>query len=269
MMAINYKKIKYSKILIAVLIAFLFFLLLNFLSQGAKNLFYSISSPFQKFFWQIGQKSSDFFIPFLMVNKIKIENSKLVIKNQELLTKLSLLEELKSENQTLREVLNAGLQKDFKFIVAEVISKDALKDSILIDKGSEDGVLKDMPIINQQKVLFGKVSEVYKNFSRIALISDKNFVSDIKIQSKEIYGVIRGIGNLSLYLDLIPRDADLKDGDILLTSSFGGGYPKDLLLGRVSRVIKEDTKSFQEAKAEPIFDLKSTDTLLVITNFKN
>lgn len=265
---INYRKRKYPKILIAVFIALLFFFVLNFFSQGIKNIIYSISSPFQKIFWQIGQRSSNSLAPFLMVGRLKTENTELNIKNQQLLAELSLLEELKLENQILREALNTNLQKDFKFITAKVISKDASKDSILIDKGSGEGILKDMPVINQQKVLFGKISDVYKNFSRINLISDKSFVFDVKTQN-EIYGIIKGNGNLNLHLDLITRDADLKEGDILMTSSLGGSFPKNLLVGKTLKVIKEDTKTFQTANIEPFFALKNTDILLVITNFKN
>lgn len=265
---ISYKKKKYPKILIAVFIALLFFLILNFFSQGIKNVFYSISSPFQKIFWQIGQKSSNFFTPFLMIGKLKTESAELNIKNQQLLSELFLLEELKLENQTLREALDTDLQKDFKFITAEVISKDASKDSILINKGSEDGISKDMPVINQQKVLFGNISDVYKNFSRITLISDKIFVFDVKTQN-ETLGIIKGNGNLNLRLDLIIRDADLKEGDVLITSSLAGSFPKNLLVGKALKIIKEDTKTFQTAIVEPFFDIKNTDILFVITNFKN
>lgn len=266
---LNHKKRRYVRILIIVLIILLFFLILNTFSKTVRNFVYFVSSPVQKLLWKMGEGSSQFLEPFFIINKIKNDNSELVLKNQQLLLEVSDLEQLKQENQVLRDALSAGFEKDFELIATSVISKDNSEDYILLDKGVKDGISVGMPVINEQRVLFGKVSEVYGNFSRVVLISDESFVSDVKIQDKNIFGVVRGVGNLGLHLELIPRDSDLKEGDILMTSNLKGSFPKSLLIGQVSSVKKEDTKSFQEAEVTPSADLKSTNTLFVITNFKN
>lgn len=253
-----------AKIVIWTIVIVLLLIVLNFFNQGVKNFFYTISNPIQRFLWQGANNIADFF-----GGSLKMEISELRLKNQELLNQVSLLNDLEKENQTLREALEINLQKDFKMILVQIIFKDISEDSILIDKGSNDGISKDMPVINQQKVLFGKVNEVYRNFSKVVLITEKNCAFDAKTQEKEIYGVVRGKGNLSFYFDLISKDAEIKEGDILITSGLGGNFPKNLLVGKIRKVKKEDTKPFQTADVMPFFDLEKTDNLFVITNFKN
>jgi len=267
-----------AKILIIILAIILLLVILNLCSKSVKNFFYVISSPFQKFFWRIGNNASDFLYAFLRIKDLKNDNNQLLLENQKLLLEISVLEDLKKENQTLREALDIGLQKDFKMVLAQVISKDISEDSILIDKGSDDGLSKDMPVINQQKIIFGKVAEVYKNFSRVILITEKSSAFDAKIQftlpkpageggEKEIYGVVKGKGNLDLYFDIVSKNAEIKEGDVLTTSTLGGEFPQNLLVGQIEKIKKEDIKPFQSADIKPFFNLEKTESLFVITNF--
>ena len=118
-----------------------------------------------------------------------------------------------------------------------------------------------------------KIFKVYKNFSKIMLVSNKNSVLDIKMQkddtiSPPIYGVVRGKGDFTAILDIVPLDREIKNGDILITSSLEGTFPKDLLVGKITDVRKDDLKPFQIANIELFFNLKQTDKLFVITNYK-
>jgi len=267
-MIINSPKRKIFQILIGIVIVVLLIIALNFFNRGIKNFFYTISTPIQKFFQQTADNVADFF-----GGSLRKEILELRLQNQELLNQLSLLEDLKKENQNLREALEINLQEDFQMTFAKIISKDISEDSLLIDKGFADGISKDMPVINQQKVIFGKISEVYKNFSRVELVTEKNFTFDAKVQNvsidgKEVYGVVRGEGNLNFYFDLISKEAIVKEGDVLVTSGLGGVFPENLLIGRIRAVKKEDTKPFQTAEVIPFFDLQEADNLFVITNFK-
>ena len=263
-MIINSQKKKISKIIIAVLVIILVLFILNCFRSNIKNFFYLISSPIQKSFWGAGNDISK-----ILGSDLRKEVINLRIKNQEISNQISILENLEKENQELRQALDLNLQKDFKLIFAGIISKDSAANIILIDRGSEDGILKDMPVINSQNVLFGRVLEVYKSFSRVSLIVDKTYVFDAKVQGKEIYGVVRGGGDYNLYFDFISKEAELKEEDVLMTSVLGGEFPQNLLVGKVGKINKEDTKPFQSADINAFFDLKETDNLFVITNFKN
>ncbi len=261
---------KRYKILIIVVIGILIIFSLNFCRKGIRNIFYLISSPVQKVIWQTGKGLSDFGKTIIETKDLKRENTDLKLKNQQLLAENSSLKELRGENEILREALEIGLEEDFKLTLAEIIGKDVSQDFILINKGSKNGIQKDFPVINQQKVLFGKIDETYKNFSKVMLISNKNSILDVKIQdsdrnnTQKIYGVVKGKGDLNVFLDLIPSDVVIKEGDILISSGLGGNLPKGLLVGEIKKKKKNDIKPFQKAEIKPFFDITQTEKLFII-----
>jgi len=155
--------------------------------------------------------------------------------------------------------------------------------------------------------LVGKIFKVYKNFSDIMLVSNKNSVINVKVSAPggsvldgqpspsmvpvsvidtlatstpvaitapiapeiaEIDGVVRGDGGLSAHLDLIPINSDVNPNDILVTSALEKSFPKDLLLGKVIQMTKNDQKPFQQGKIILFFDVKKSDNLFVITDYK-
>lgn len=261
------------KILIGIVILFLFIGVLNLFQKQFKNFFYFVSEPLQKTFWKAGNSASGLLGSFLELNNLANENKELNTRNQELLEEITILQQIKTENQALKEVIGAGQNKEFKLILTDVIGIDSYQDFILINKGSEDGISENMPVINAQKVLFGKIFEVYKNFSKVMLVSNRNSVLDIKIQkddtiSPPIYGAVRGEGNLAAILDLVPLDREVKNGDILITSSLEGVFPKGLLVGKITEVGRDDLKPFQTARIDLFFNLKQMDKLFVITDYK-
>jgi len=69
-------------------------------------------------------------------------------------------------------------------------------------------------------------------------------------------------------LDLIPQDVPLEEGDLVLTSGLGGGYPPDLIIGQVVNPRKRDFDLFQQATVQPVVDFNRLQIVLVIVNFK-
>lgn len=263
----------FPKILIGIIIFFIFIGILNLFQKQFKNFFYFISGPLQKTFWRVGVNTSSLLGLFLDKNNLTKINKELNIKNQELLEEINILQNEKIENKALREIIGIEQEKKFKLILTDVMGVDSYQDSILIDKGSEDGILENMPVINSQKVLFGKIFKVYKNFSKVMLISNQSSVLDIKIQkddtiSPPIYGVVRGEGNFKAILDVVLLDREIKNSDILITSSLEGTFPRGLLVGKITEVSKDDLKPFQTAKIELFFNLKQIDKLFIISNYK-
>jgi len=241
------------------------------LSSKVKNFFYLISSPIQKILWKTGDRASDFFETIANIKNLKKENEELKLKTQELLVKNIEILELEKENKFLREALEIGLEKEFELIFAEVTGKDVSQDSILINKGSKNGILNNLPVIAQQKVLVGRVEEIYENFSRVILISDKESVFNVEIFRVDdenfvdnISGVVKGKGNFQLILDLIPKEKEIKEGDTIITSSLGGVFPKGLLVGQVQKIKKSDIEPFQQAEVKPAFDIKELEKVFII-----
>ncbi len=279
--------LKKRRLLIIILIAALAIFLLNIFQKDVRSFFYSMSSPVQKVLWQAGDKTSDFLESIIKAGDLKNEMNELEVKNQELLAQVVILEELKKENKILREALEIELQKDFKLILSQIISKDISQDFILIDKGSKDGISEDMPVVIQQRVLVGKISGVYENFSKVMLISNKESSFDAKIftpdgplpetgqpgvdvsgrQEGNISGMVRGQENSKILFDLIPKEEEIFKGDIVVTTALGGIFPKGLLVGKIKTIKKIDVEQFQQAEIEPFFDITRADMLFIILDF--
>jgi len=254
-------------VIVVLLIAVFIILNLTDFSKEIKNLIFLISQPIQKTFWKMGDEISDFFEMVSEMRNLKKEDEELKLKIQELIAENVALKELKKENEILRTALELGFQEEFKLEICQVIGKDISSDTILINEGFKDGLTKDLPVITQQKILVGRISEVYKNFSKVQLITQKDTSFDAKILDTEISGLIKGEGNLRLFLDLIPPEKEIKKGDVVITTVLGGIFPRGLLVGEIEKVIKSDIEPWQQAKVKPAFNIEGLETLFIITEF--
>jgi len=265
------KNIFRNLIIVLVFIGILF--LLNLYQKEIKSFSYNLFLPIQKVFWKIGDSASDFFNVFIKIKNAAEEINKLKSENKKLLYEISDLKEVKKQNEFLRKALNIGLNKDFDILFANIVAKDINSDSILIDKGEVDGVLKDMPVLTEEKILVGKVEEVYKNSSKIMLISNKKSEIDVKIQKEEnnndIFGILKGEGNFKIILDLIPNEKEVFKDDKIITTSLGGIFPPNILIGKIKEVKKSDVSSFQYIEVDPYFDIKDIESLFVVKNILN
>lgn len=255
------------RIAIFIISFILIIFLLNFYQKEVKNFFYKISEPIQKILWQAGKKVSIFFETLAETSSLKKENEEIKLKIQELLAENIFLKELKKENEILREALNLGLEKEFELSLAQVIGKDISEDFILINKGFEDGVSKNLPVITSQKILLGRINKVYKNYSKVMLLTNKESSFDGKIAEKEILGQVLGKGNFKAIFDLIPPEKEISEGDLVETSALGGIFPKGLLVGKIGKVQKSDIQTFYQAEISPLFDLNKLEIVFIILEF--
>lgn len=253
-----------KRILVIIFLGILLFLLLNFYQKEIKNFFYLISSPVQKILWKAGERVSDFFEMIVEMKNLKKENQELKLKIEELLAENVSLKELKKQNEILRTALGINLEKEFQLILTQVIGKDISQDYLLIDKGSREGVKTDFPIITQEKILVGKITEVYENFSKLILISNKKSSFDAKISEREIYGMVKGKGNFKINLELVPKEKELKEGDLVISSAIGGIFPAGILVGKIEKIKKSDVEPFQQAEIKPGFDINNLQFLFII-----
>lgn len=250
-----------NKILIALIVILIIFSLSVF-QKEVKNFFYLISSPIQKTFWQAGEKVSDFFEFFAKLKSLEEKNKELESQNLQLLSENTQLKEFKKENEIFKKAFDSEIQKEFKVQIAEVIFRDPSQDFILINKGAKDGILKDTAVITQEKAVLGKVIEVYENFSRVMLITSNLSSFDAKISDSDIYGIVKGKSGLNL--TLISKEKEIKEGDLVVTSSLGGIFPKGLLVGQIQEVKKSDVEPFQSASLKPFFNLQDLEIVFLI-----
>jgi rod shape-determining protein MreC len=248
-----------------------FLILLNFFKEKVRNYFFLFSQPIQKFFWQKGNALSEFFKTLVKLKDLKEENERLKSQILSLLAENASLKELKNENEFLRKALDLGLEKEFKLTLVEPTAKNPSQDLLTINKGKKEGLAEGMTVINQEKILVGKVQKVYDDFSKVALFTHKGISFDVKIvpsegEREEIFGLAKGEGNLRAFVDFLPKEKEIKNGDLLITASLGGVFPEGFLVGKVKEVKKSDLEKFQKVEIEPLFDLNQTNFLWVVSN---
>ena len=232
---------------------------LNFFQKEARGFFYSISASFQERLWRNGGSISNFWGAIFAAAKLSEENANLKLRVQELLSAQNYAKELEGENEMLRQALSLGFRDQIKIELAEVIGKDINRDGLLLDRGSDDGISKGLFGMNSQKVMVGIIAEVYKNYSKVVLISDKQSSFEVRVPSVNSSGLAKGLGGFEVLLDLIPQEAQIKIGDLVVLGDF--------LIGLIEEIKKEDASPFQQAKISPFFDISSLSKVFIVLNF--
>jgi rod shape-determining protein MreC len=233
-------------------------------SAWVKNQFYSLTSPVQKSAWNISAGISAALGDISGMRGAAAENSRLRGQITDLESRLAQMNDLKKENQTLRDVLNLGLDKAYDLKMAQIIGKDMAQDTLLLDKGSSDSIQAGYPVIDSNKAVVGRIVAVYDKFSKVALLTSKNSSFDVKVGDGSIDGLARGQGNFSLILDLVPKDKNISAQEMVVTSSLGGIFPKDLVVGNIGEVQKNDAQMFQKAQITPAFSIAGAASVFVV-----
>lgn len=260
----SFKKKKFVFFLVGIIVL----VSLNFFQSEVRNFFYLISQPFQKCFNKINQSISDFGGVIFNIKELKQEKEVLLLENQSLKSQLAALKEIENENETIRQALDLNLQEEFALLMVEVTLRDSLHDFILINKGGSHGISKGMSVISGQRILVGRVAEVYDDFSQVMLITSGKSVFPGKIQEGDIGGVIKGLGNSGLFFDLIPQQKQVSAGQQVVTVGLDKVFPKGILVGEIESVQKSDLAPFQQARIKPSFDVQGLETVFVILSVK-
>ena len=255
--------------IIIFVIAAVLILNLSPFSTSVKGFFFTLSLRIQHWLYENGIKTSSFFQEFLKADNLTKENILLKSENQKLLNQNIKLEKLKKENESLRTALGLELEKEFSLEVAQVIGKETSADYLIINKGFNDGIMAGFPVITENKILVGKISELYENISKVELLSSKNSSFDIEIFEKEIYSLAKGSGSFKIILDLIPKIENIEIGDKVISSVLGGNFPGGLLIGQIQDIEKSDTAAFQQAEVKSGFEVRDLKDIFIIKNFSS
>ena len=204
---------------------------------------------------------------------VREENRKLQDKVIELSLRNSWLSEEHLENQRLRNLLEFRSELEHKVIPAEVLATEPNRRqfSVLIDKGSADGVGRNMPVVNVYG-LVGKVVEVSSHSSVVQLMIDPNFRASAQDQKTRVFGIIKARASSSLRLDNVSLREDIKVGDRVITSGLGGIFPPGIKIGVVTGVESEKTPAkedryfgiFKTIEVTPYADFSSLEELFVL-----
>ncbi len=180
------------------------------------------------------------------------------------------LREIEGEYQLLVDLFNRARQApDYERLTAAVIGRDtnpALR-SIIIDKGSTDGVRVGMPV-EGARGLVGQVYRTSPQSAQVVLITDSSSAVPARLGNSRATGILRG-GGLGgvLSIEWIDLKHDVEVGEVVLTSGLGGRFPQDLVVGRVIEVERREAELFQRAVVQPAVDFDALEVVFAITNF--
>ncbi len=193
------------------------------------------------------------------------ENVALKRELKELKVKLNMYREAELANQRLRALLNFKTSIATPLLPAEVVAFDPSGwfQTILIDKGSNDGLVRDMAVVSADG-LAGRVIEVSQHHAKVLLILDVNSAVDGLIQRSRARGVLVGFDHDRCLLKYVQRNEDVQVGDQVITSGMGGVFPKGLLLGKVREVVRGNSGLFQSVEVEPAVNFSRLEEVMVV-----
>lgn len=200
---------------------------------------------------------------------IKKDIAQLKGQNAALLTRLQNLDEMRLENDRLREVLKFSELSEMEMTPAQVIGKDLNPDhyTIVIDKGAEDGIKRLQAVIALQGVV-GYVYEVHPKTSQVLLLTDRTAAIDALVQRSRARGIVKGRHRTSGRLIYLERSDQVKIGDLVVTSGLDGLFPKGFPIGRVTLVRKTDLGVGQEAHIAPFVQQSALEEVFVVRDAK-
>jgi rod shape-determining protein MreC len=207
----------------------------------------------------------DFWRKYLFLIGVQEENRRLRSENTVLLGRLNDYSEGYYEGLRLRSLL--ALKESFtgKSTAARVVDNnhDALLKTILIDKGTSDGLSQGLPVLSAAGAA-GRVMDASCNYSRVLLLIDGSSNIDAVIQGSRTQCILQGTGRSLYKLKYVPHTVEVAIGDVVLSSGMAGVFPKGLILGNVVQVNTQKHDLFKEIYVAPSVDFERLEEVLVL-----
>jgi len=216
----------------------------------------------------MGDWSSEFF---QTRDQLKQENTQLINSNRLSNIRLQKLQGLERENMRLRELLGSSFRLSERVLVAELLAVDLdpFLQQVVIDKGKNSGIFVGQSVLDATGVM-GQVTAVDPFSSRVVLLTDPSHAIPIQINRNGLRAVVtgRGLGK-DLSVQYLPYNADVRVGDVLITSGLGGRFPTGYPVGTIVSIDLPVGQAFAEISVEPAAHLStSREVLLVLSNTK-
>jgi rod shape-determining protein MreC len=211
---------------------------------------YRLNGVWEGYLWLVGVKQENAELQ-AELNRLKEINNRYL--------------EYKLENQRLRRLLEFKEQADIKVVPAQIIGKDPSSwfKTILIDKGTDDGIKKNQVVVTHQGVV-GQIIETTPSAAKVLLICDQNSSVAVLVQRNRAEGIMVGGEQELCKINYLSRTADVQPGDTVVTSGLGGIFPKGLIVGKVTQVKKKNYGLFQEIEVRPEVDFSELEEILII-----
>ncbi len=208
---------------------------------------------------------------FSSLSAVQKENNKLKEQQVANAQTLQQVQQLSAENAQLRKLLAANERVLVHSILSEILydARDAFTRKIVLDRGSQHGVSPGQPVIDDIGVV-GQVTRVFPFTSEVTLLTDKDQAIPVQVVRTGLRSIAYGQGHSgSLDLRFMPANADIKNGDVLVTSGIDGVYPAGLSVAKVVQVESKSSDAFARIICQPLAGIDRNRQLLILLTESN
>lgn len=193
------------------------------------------------------------------------ENAELRKRVRELEMENASLKEGAEESIQLRDTLRLSQNLPINTVAAEVISREESTwfDTLVINKGRRSGIKAGSAVVNHLG-LIGQVEEAGTHTSKVVALTDPLSAVGGMVRRSRACGLLRGQGADNILLTYLPKDADVKRNDIIVTSGMGQVIPKGFVVGRVLRVVRDSTTGTTSAVVRPSVKFEQAEYVLIV-----
>jgi len=235
---------------------------LDAIGRGAMAVLGPLQQGARKVFRPVG----DFLAGFTQVGSLKARITDLEQRNATLVQREEQVADIERENAELRKLLGMQQRVGLKTVSALVVGvgPSNFEDSVFIDRGSRDGLRKDMAVLGGEG-LVGRIIEVGPHTARVVLLIDPSEAVAARLSTNGETGVVQGTDQRDLELQLYNPEATVTSGDAVVTSGFDTSlYPAGIPIGIVDRVDPPRQTLSRTAFVTPYVDFTALDIVLVV-----
>jgi len=199
-------------------------------------------------------------------NDLQLKNSRLNVERLLTQARLQRFAALEAENARLRAMLEATTRVRDQVRVAEImsVSSNPFRHVLVVDKGTRDGVFDGQVLIDADGVV-GQIIEAGVLSSQGILISDPDHALPVLVNRNGLRTIAVGTGEFDrLDLPFLPNNADIREGDLLVTSGLGGAFPAGYPVAIVASVVRIPQEPFAAVSAEPSAALSQVREIMLI-----
>ncbi len=197
---------------------------------------------------------------------LRMEVARLRSEQPILLARLQKYEAIEAENAHLRELLGTSALVADRAVVAELleVASEPYRHAMVIAKGAKDGLYLGQPVIDTYGIR-GQVSEVGILQSTAILITDPSHAIPVQVNRNGLRAIAFGTGSAdSVSIRYLTASADIKEGDLLVTSGIGGGFPFGYPVAKVVKIVNDPNESFLDISATPVARLSHNKEVMLI-----
>ncbi len=202
---------------------------------------------------------------FANLTSLQKENDQLKHTQLEAATILQRHQHLEEENRHLRELLGVTERLPTGGRLAQILyaARDPFSRRVIVDKGLQEDIIAGQPVVDHLGVI-GQVTRVYPLLSEITLITDKDQAIPVQVVRSGLRSVVFGLGNGQLELRYMPANADVQNGDVLVTSGLDGIFPAGFPVAKVIHMERDTTYSFARIICAPVAGVEHFGEVMIL-----